>query len=476
MCSSFSLFLFFLVTWCGLLNPTVQLEDHRTSSDYILISDGTEIRIHSRSSQRTSSSLGIRSSAKITSIDFFQASNDSLTIVWTDVVGDKIGLSTVDLQDTPKVSSSQVIRGQLLSNITSVSVLMSDPERVVVTSHDDGVEGGRIVATNLDTRRDCVWVNDAKKPGQVVTSSSSSFLPHQVVWISNKTCVEGLSRKGAGMKESILCLPDLKSVSRDVSLESVSMFDRQLFLITSNGQVFHRELDSLKNFSEIVYSKDTKISHGFKNLDLIQETGKIEMYVSNKIEGTLNQVILSDEWKALKSSVVAVERSLFDFKIVQEKGRGERREEGSSSDAACFSMEEKTDIEEVIEVVQVMVTSRSDDPFVPYVPWWLYLSCLLCVASVSLLVALFYLRQRNRGEEEPRRLIGSNLMSNMEDPIIRISNDKCISIEDLGGFVNPGWSSVSTSSLNPCDSCDYKGECSEAGMCLNTFRLLQDHT
>ena len=491
MCSSLSVFLLFLVTWCGLLNPTVQLQDHRTSSDYIVISDGTEIRIHSRSSQRTSSSLGIRSSAKITSIDYFQASNDSLTIVWIDANGDKIELNTIDLQDTPKVTSSQVIKGQLLSNITSISVLISDPERVVVTSHDDGPgRGGRIVATNLNTRRDCVWVNDGKKPGQVVTTSS--HLSYQVIWISNKTCVEGLSTKGVGIKETIVCLPDLKSIprDRDASLESVTMFDGQLFLILSNGQVFHGKLDSLKNFTEIVYLSDTKMSHGFKNLDLVQEIdGKIEMYVSNKIEGTLNQVILSDEWKALKSNVLAVERSLFDFKIIREK----KREEESSSNVACFATEEKTSIEEVIEVVQVMVTSGSDDDgfFIAYSPWWLYFSCLLCVVSVSLVAALFYLHQRNRAQE-PRRLIGSNLTSNMEDPIIRISSDKCISIEDLGGFVNPGWNSTAgcsinstasrsinstaSCSINPCDSCDYKGECAEAGMCLNTFRLLHDHT
>lgn len=432
-----------------------------SSDDHIVISDGTEIRLYSRSSQKISSRLGIQSSAKITSIDYFQALNESLEIVWVDADGDFINLDTVNL--TSKTIIRRETKGHDLSNITSIAVLKSQPERIVVTTHDDGINGGRIVASNLDTHKECLWVNDISKPGQVV--SGSSLHPFQVIWISDNNCAQGLSRNGS--KSTIVCIADLNIGSNEsISLQSISVFGGRLFLLTSDGRLFQGGL-SPKSFKEIIHLNGMKIDRGFSNIDLIKSVDGIELYVSNKIDGTLIQVLLNDELKFLKSNIVAVERSIFDFKVIQERNYHDYS-------INCFSTEEENDIEEVIEIIEVLVTDGDETSVIVNGNPWPYLVCIVVLMSVTLMAALFYFFLRTRHAQEPERLLSTNINS-VEDPIVRVSgNNKCISIEDFGGFVNPGWNNTSQVG-NPCDSCDYKGECSERGMCLNTFRLLHDH-
>lgn len=457
MCSSFY-YLFLFVAYGHLYTSQSVKQQIATTDDHIVISDGTEIRLYSRSSGKISSSLGIQSSTKITSIDYFQSLNESLEIVWIDSSGDFVNLDTVNL--TSKTIIRRESKGHHLSNITSIAVLKSQPERVIVTTHDDGINSGRVVATNLDTHKDCLWVNDVKKPGQVVSGSPSN--PFQVIWISDNNCAEGLLRNGT--KYTIVCIADLRNISTEpFTLQSVSAIDGRFIILTSDGRLFHGGL-SPKSFIEITHLNGMKIDRGFSNIDPIKSVDGIELFVSNKIDGSLIQVLLNDEFKFLKSNIVAVERSIFDFKVIQERNDHDYV-------VNCFSSKEENDIEEVIEIVEVLVMAGDETSEIVAGYPWLNLVCLVIMMSVTLMAALFYFHLRTRAHE-PEALLNDRVSSSIEDPIVRVSgSNKCISIEDFGGFVNPSWSQVG----NPCDSCDYKGECSERGMCLNTFRLLHDH-
>lgn len=460
------LFPLFLLAFATFPSPSTSRE-YVPTADHVVISDGTEIRLHSRSSLKTSASLGIKSSNKITSIDFFQPRNNTIDIVWVDAEGGKLYHDSIDMT-RESISHRETITGQLLSNISSIAVLQNLPDRVVVTSHCNAEGVGHIVATNLDTRRDCLWVHDVIKPDQITAGSFN--LSYQVFWISNRTCVQGLSLNGS--KTTILCKHDLRNdFSDDVSLESMSVMNDQLYLILSNGKVYRIKIGSKIEFNEIEFTNDR--SSGFNHIDIVQFSDGHEFFVSNKIDGTIRLVAFSDRMKFFNSSVVAVERSIFDFKVIKTKKASNDLRVG------CFSnIDEKQDdrsgkdegLEAVVEVVEIIVTDGDESS-----PIINYELCLLLIMSIVILIliALYFIYQRNR--EQPIRLIGNNISSSLEDPIIKVSgNNKCISIEDFGGFVNPGWNAAHQVS-NPCDSCDYKEECSERGMCLNTFRLLHDH-
>jgi hypothetical protein len=56
-----------------------------------------------------------------------------------------------------------------------------------------------------------------------------------------------------------------------------------------------------------------------------------------------------------------------------------------------------------------------------------------------------------------------------------VSPDNTLSIEDLGGFSNPSFGSHHENikmCSKSCDSCEYKTECKDRGICLSTYRLL----
>lgn len=465
----------------------------------ILLSDGSDLKLHSRGSWSISTPLRYRTTlhrSRIPVVDYAGSQPDVVTVTWLQpphVVFGSLHLTTRNLTQTRAHSFPFAV--------THLAVDRSSCQREVL-----------LVAQDNDT----IWKFDANNEQLTplirdVDNVSRVFAVNgDVYWIEGRRCLyrrEILSHDSGS--HNVTCLSSTSPLT--AVFVSHAGHDNAVYLLTSLGDVYFMEdgspmvkiiaaeeykdrkilktqmndFDSLYVTSSPESAQDVQVLVGIKNHGILLE---ISMHCSGV------RPIRGCDILSIKDEIN--ENRLYDFKLLADPGIN------CSDDVNTI----RTQV--LIDRTRLLTYS----PFVAgrmrMTTWMVVISVVLCclflIAILKLVVGLYttnradgkrlgdLLSRSARHQSDRHGILRRSASINSVAPhllkfppkaVLQASPalaaiaplPKAISIEDLTGFENPSFNGQRnrTASQKSCGSCDYKEECRDLGICLSTYSLLR---
>lgn len=480
-----------LILIATLITPTGSL---------ILLSDGFDLKLHSSGSSSISFQLRHRPNgsrqSRIPAVDYAGFEKDTVTVVWLEppyVMFGSLNLTSRNLTQTKAHSFP--------FNATDVVVDRFSCQRDVILAARD---------------QDTIWKLDANTFNltplvQNADNVSKIFAVNgDIYWITGRRCLfrrEILSHD-ASVKNNETCLSDTSS---HMAAVFVSHADggSDVYILSSVGDVYrlHDRSAMVKIIAREAY-KDRKILKYERNdFDSLYVTSSsvdshhvTSIFVGIKNHGILLKIVVqcpenhvSGTCKILSMKDELSEDRLYDFKVLADPGIN------------CSDF--------VTTIRSQVLRERATSLRLSYLVYghvvkttWIAVfalfSLLLIGFTIKMIVGLFTTSSDNGKRfrdlvsgghrHQDRRSILRRSPSNNStagNPLNFPSKDvlqatpvlkacappvRTISIEDLSGFENPSFDGRRnrTHSQRSCDSCDYKDECKEMGICLNTYSRL----
>ena len=330
----------------------------------------------------------------------------------------------------------------------------------------------------------------------------------ELLYWSDSKCIQR-NNLNSQVLDLIWCLPfELENKTDIVSLFLLK--NDSLFVLLSTGAVFFLPINNRVNQTTQLIAedlfKDPKIlkyhENVFRTLSVIMSSTSpntlIDIFIGVQNHGLLLEISLSCQSNLTSCTVintrdVAVERTLPDFKLTFDSKVESRcshtfpEPQHQVNQSAVLKAPQDTNI---LDSSSQDFESEEKRKYLfarNYI--WILVGFVVVIVVFGILKTARDFRRSTRESLIRRDLspesfqgsivsIGSCKTKRLRRNSITVVNmDDTVSVEDLGGFSNPSFGShvdnVRMCSKSSCDSCEYKSECKERGICLSTYRLLR---
>ena len=480
-------------------------------TELILLTDGVEIKVHTRNSGSRSTKTGYEVANKsygnrITNLDYRSLDNDQLQVSWSESYPPQVVFSVLDLVNKSVVNTAFIDFGAQVSSLAFDKCSCLDNPSVFVS------ESGRILRIYQNKTVDVILDHSAS------TITSMLFRNGFLFWSEGK-CIQRMKLGNHHhQKEINYCIAssDNKTMSSFHILD-----DDSCFIMSSSGDVVLLPLKEdqnqnattpiidgslFRNESILKYHENT-----FKTVSVVlsknSSWSQLSLFIGIQNHGLLMEVKVSCVTDFKKCDVlsvedIVVERLLPDFKLLTDNDYPLTCINETAQD---IIKPKGTAVKEATQEIY-LIHSRGSEEYIRYRIYsrsyiWilvLFLAIIIVMACVKTIYE-YKKSMRDRLLRTPREsTIESGLEESLENPFYESNRrdhrttrregrrsrnnsvtvlgvDNTVSIEDLGGFSNLSLGSHTDNMKRcsrSCDSCEYKTECKDRGICLSTYRLL----